>query len=570
MMPAASTPLLDFYRWGFPAAPLQVHLSLEVVNGIRRQIQDSGDAPGALSQCGLLLGISHPGITRILDFEPLPVLDTTSLEAAMLGVSGEVVGFYRTISPGNPAMSNEDRNLAEKFPQPSSVFLLVETIKSSIGTARFCFWGESGLFDQPVAVFPFAAEELVSREPQARPGIVRKLSQGLRPAATQMTSPADQKAAAAELGPRVAATQTELQPVAVPAPVSAPPSDPRLQSIAPATHPPQPTSRPWLAWLLLAGVLVVSLSLGAFSYFRPGSRLPVVPQAAASPGGEKTLLGLAVEKRGEGLLVSWNGNAPIVGKANFGMLLIRGTGVSRDVPLTEEELRAGGFVYTLAADELRFQLNVVAGEQVAREFLTVVRPKAPEGSASPGNSTTAALPASPVSKKPAPQPPKEIREFKPLDAPKPAAAPLRLEEPPAAAGGAPAPNTGTLSVLNRPAVAVPAPADVQAREIPQSVPPPSGLSVAARPPVATHQVMPAVPVLLRGHLWNATLVEVKVSVDALGSVVKAEAVAKPGLHPLLRDEAVQAARRWKFQPALFNGHPVPAETVVQFNFAPSR
>ena len=71
-------------------------------------------------------------------------------------------------------------------------------------------------------------------------------------------------------------------------------------------------------------------------------------------------------------------------------------------------------------------------------------------------------------------------------------------------------------------------------------------------------------------LWKLTTVDVNVSVDASGNVVKAEAVAKPGLHPLFRDAAVQAARRWKFQPAQFNGHAVPANMVLQFNFAPTR
>ncbi|MCX6627241.1 MAG: TonB family protein, partial [Candidatus Solibacter sp.] len=103
---------------------------------------------------------------------------------------------------------------------------------------------------------------------------------------------------------------------------------------------------------------------------------------------------------------------------------------------------------------------------------------------------------------------------------------------------------------------------------PQAEPP--LLSAEARPPVATRQLLPAVPALLRGKLWNATAVDVNVSVDASGNVVKAEALAKPGLHPLLRDAAVQAAQRWKFQPAQFNGHPVPANIVLQFNFAASR
>ena len=69
-------------------------------------------------------------------------------------------------------------------------------------------------------------------------------------------------------------------------------------------------------------------------------------------------------------------------------------------------------------------------------------------------------------------------------------------------------------------------------------------------------------------MWKLTTVDVNVSVDASGSVVKAEVAPKPGLHPHLRDAAVQAALRWKFQPAQFNGHPVPANIVLQFNFAP--
>jgi hypothetical protein len=36
----------------------------------------------------------------------------------------------------------------------------------------------------------------------------------------------------------------------------------------------------------------------------------------------------------------------------------------------------------------------------------------------------------------------------------------------------------------------------------------------------------------------------------------------------LRDAAVQAALQWKFQPAQYDGHPLPANIVLRFNFAP--
>ena len=76
--------------------------------------------------------------------------------------------------------------------------------------------------------------------------------------------------------------------------------------------------------------------------------------------------------------------------------------------------------------------------------------------------------------------------------------------------------------------------------------------------------------MLRGVIWKPTTVDVNVSVDASGSVVKAEAAAKPGLHPLLCDAAVEAARQWKFQPAQFNGHPLPGNIVLQFKFFPKQ
>jgi TonB family protein len=75
--------------------------------------------------------------------------------------------------------------------------------------------------------------------------------------------------------------------------------------------------------------------------------------------------------------------------------------------------------------------------------------------------------------------------------------------------------------------------------------------------------------MLRGVIWKPTTVDVNVSVDASGSVVKAEVAAKPGLHPLLGETAVQAALRWKFQPAQYDGHPLPANIVLRFNFNPT-
>jgi hypothetical protein len=46
--------------------------------------------------------------------------------------------------------------------------LIIETGKSKIGDARFCFWGEGELFDWPLMVFPFDADELALEEERRR------------------------------------------------------------------------------------------------------------------------------------------------------------------------------------------------------------------------------------------------------------------------------------------------------------------------------------------------------------------------------------------------------------------
>src|SRR6202011_3420653 len=98
--------------------------------------------------------------------------------------------------------------------------------------------------------------------------------------------------------------------------------------------------------------VVVPLALvGVFLYFRRGLNPRAAPPAAVAQTEVQAPLGLSVERRGNDLRVSWNGHADIMSKADFGMLLIRGGAVSRDVPLTAEELRAGTVVYTAPVDQ---------------------------------------------------------------------------------------------------------------------------------------------------------------------------------------------------------------------------
>ncbi len=568
MAAAASQPLTDSYTWGFTGAPIQIHLDLEVVSGLRKQIQHSEKGSGELSACGLLTGETHtPGVTRILNFTPLDTLDAASVEAAKVGASDRVVGFYRTIPTGRVSMPDDDRALAASlFCHPSSVFMFVETEKSTIGAASFCFWGEGEIFDWPLMVFPFDAAELAIEEERRHSKRVREPSQSSAAGLEELTSPGE-----------------ETQPPPEPVPVSLADRGQESRTPQPVAERRQASGGWWLA-LALAAVVAAVLA-GASLYVRRGSNLPVASQAAVARTEVQSPLGLSVERHGNDLRVSWNGSADRISKADFGMLLIRGSAVSRDVPLTAEELRAGSVVYVSPVDQVRFQLTVVAGGQVTREFLTIVVPEIVERSPNrasltsslSGNSNTRAVLRPPVSS--GSVIPLELRQFKKTRDPA-TATPPRIDEPPPVSGAAPV-DSVTPSLLNRPAVSpgppqvsinqVPvsslAPVDAPAQRTPQGQP---SLSTSeAQPPVATHRVVPNLPIMLKkGAIWTPTTVDVNVSVDASGSVVKAEVAAKSGLHPLLRDAAVQAALQWKFQPARYDGHPLPANIVLQFRFFP--
>jgi len=62
-------------------------------------------------------------------------------------------------------------------------------------------------------------------------------------------------------------------------------------------------------------------------------------------------------------------------------------------------------------------------------------------------------------------------------------------------------------------------------------------------------------------------VEIKVSIDQAGRVVKAEPTPQQELLPqAMVQAAVEAARLCKFKPARIGNQPVPGEMVLKFDF----
>jgi hypothetical protein len=158
------------YTWTFPGCPIQIRIRLEIVDALQRlvgQVQD----PGTLAAFagGLLLGdTTSAGVTEVAGIEPLARLDAAAVEAALGKAACEVVGFFRAVSgdPTQPGarlrMTGDDVTLAAGFfNQPSSVVLLIETVKQAPAKATFFFWdGGKMLGDFSLMDFQLDAHQL--------------------------------------------------------------------------------------------------------------------------------------------------------------------------------------------------------------------------------------------------------------------------------------------------------------------------------------------------------------------------------------------------------------------------
>ena len=151
---------------------------------------------------------------------------------------------------------------------------------------------------------------------------------------------------------------------------------------------------------------------------------------------------------------------------------------------------------------------------------------------------------------------------------------------------APAPKAVEQPVLPPPDLAVASAPEPPIRELPLPMDdrppqprPPGPVSAPVRQAApAAPRFMPAIilrkikPVLVPGlakQVKRPITVQVRLTIDATGNVVDAEAVHVTGeLEAALARTAVDAGRHWKFEPALMGGRPILSTTNIEFNFQP--
>jgi len=150
------------FVWWFPGSPIRVHLTLDVVRRLTRQLQIAGaKAAGE----GLLLGRSAEGATEVLDFQPAPGRVRETAETMAEGGKHLLVGYYR-IENGDLRLNEADVQLDQAcFGKPYHVFLLIQPTGFGAPNASFFVHDTSGrIAEFSLMEFPFESSLLADEE----------------------------------------------------------------------------------------------------------------------------------------------------------------------------------------------------------------------------------------------------------------------------------------------------------------------------------------------------------------------------------------------------------------------
>jgi hypothetical protein len=556
-MTAAHTELAfenRFYTWSFPGSPVRVRIDLALVGRMQRQLQESPAAG-----LGLMVGRAFgPGATEITGFQPVPDLKIgpAIASAKIANPNLSVVGYYRTQQESSLQLQADDLALAQAhFADPHCVFLLIGSIADLPANASFFFW-DGGHINGDFAFleFPFDAALLTAAEERQT------------------------------LDAKDASAETE---------------NPAFAGTAPAPPPPKKTRmlRKTGGWVLLAALSLTGIAIGARRYFdKPvrGSTIPVAKMNAPATG----TFSLTAERQGSDLKLSWDRNSPVILSATAGHLsVVEGdtgrqikldskplrSGSVLEIELDSERLRSGSVLYSPGSNEIRIALTVqTPARQAIKESVMVILPRSgpPRLQAADGHSLQHKQPSWRDMKPPASattEPAQEpTRSTTPINEPTaiPAVTPeFGATALPLPLVGSPDPPLRNLTSPPIPSPVAPPPADPPKPAVapmPAAQPPATPQPLSITPPEPVHRVLPAIPQSVRRLITKTLTVQVNVSLDATGKVVKATPIEQKGLSGWLSTTEANAARAWRFRPARRGSVSLPSETRIDFVFQPER
>jgi hypothetical protein len=529
----------EFYTWTFPGAPVRIHLHLNVVESLGREVRRAFESVPSHSVeiGGILYGTADfaaSPIIEIKDFEPflceyrpdhrfiLSDADQRKLEKVLAARRADgsdalsVVGYYRSQINEGLNLREEDVAIAQSnFYDPANVFLLVKPSSDGTSSAGFFFW-DKGRIDSEFTYleFPFEARQLSAL--RAKP-------------------------IAPVIAERLAEPEMPVRTAAFAVPASIPP---KFDTAEPLPRPgPRSTSLLWRALFV-----VLMIALGALGYQAYLAWMPSQSAATAPVESDAPALALQVERRGADLRVSWNRSSRTVTQATSAVLSIKdGETQQQELRLDLEQLRNGSVFYTPANSAVRFRLEVTTpGDVKTSETVLALTAARPDAKA-------ALAEAQPPATGPSPQPDAAATNSPATGAGRNFGEPMRvvMVNPPA-----------------KPAGGTPVPEATQPRTGPADSPETEPLYLAAKP---TRQVQPALPAAVRKLIAAPVDVNVKVTISAAGRVERAEPLPNPEpVSSTLVAAAHNAALRWRFAPAIRGTKAVPSELILRFQFRPTR
>jgi protein TonB len=553
-----------FHRWSLSG--LQIAMHEDAISRIAYDLMRKTEAQEDLG--GLLLGkVSQlePRTITVMSVEPCP---SSELHSILMNC-GLVLGFYRIVAHGELALTDVDRNLVgSRFPGRDAVFLLIKSSSKGPARAGFFFGNDSGLATER-SDFPLV--EYIWEE--RIPNLPRPI------AVVEPTPPAEDVAGWKQ---RAKARIHELASATEGGMVSLQAVSSVWRGKIPKTTKPSPAVS---GWRRLAKPPILACTLAVAT---------LIAAALIWPGRAPERLHLGATVVTGGLRLSWSKGGPVA-LANEGVLTIRDGDQQQELTLSKKQLLEDTIIYVPASQNVNFTLQVVAGRVLHRDSVSVYTPQAsprepvasvPEPTPIPVESQTTpgpsraetivrALPRpeikspAPTVKPPEPPPPAAPTVSTPAPAAEPAPVQVALSTQPALISPPPPKE----QPVPAPPVAVPAPVPIvePAAPTPRPSPPAAAATLVEKPtpPQPMRQVKPVVPRSLKAMITREITMEVNLSIDADGKIIKAEAATGGGiLQTSLGKLAVEAARLWKFQPARLGNRNVPGEVRIQFQFSP--
>jgi outer membrane biosynthesis protein TonB len=263
----------------------------------------------------------------------------------------------------------------------------------------------------------------------------------------------------------------------------------------------------------------------------------------------------------------------VIAQATSGSLSVQDGESTRLIPFDASQLRNGSILYAPQTDQILMRLTVTTPTETYVESVTAILPgvRAPRAEEEPPKVAQASQPAF---QRPVVSgiPVKSVKAFTPPPLTRTSssstASPI-LQEPPVASE-----RSSAVGLLPKFLGSIPSNFELPPSP-PQTVAPNSpflpqvrAASDTFQPAVVISKSEPKFPEQLRSLLVNSITVEVLVTIDASGKVVKAGVIPQKGLSLLLANSVVAASRLWKFKPALRNRQPVESEAMLDFVFKP--